>query len=100
MGEVSRAEEQPPAKKQRTVGTTEPEAAALGALEKLLQDPNQFLPLCRDLSDCQSATQPGKLSGDLGWLGRGQQEQSFEDAAFGLGVSAIGDLVTTSRGVH
>jgi len=28
------------------------------------------------------AAQPGALAGDLGWLGRGQQEPAFEDAAF------------------
>lgn len=76
------------------------EAAALVALEQLLKDPNQFARLCRELSDCQTATQPGKLMGDLGWLGRGQQEQSFEDAVFALSVNAFGDVVSSSRGVH
>jgi len=81
----------------------EAEVAALAALEKLLQaerDPNAFLRLCRELSDCQSAAQPGTLAGDLGWLGRGQQEPAFEDAVFALSPKTFGDLVTTSRGVH
>mmetsp|Transcript_102026 Transcript_102026/g.304421 ORF Transcript_102026/g.304421 Transcript_102026/m.304421 type:complete len:778 (+) Transcript_102026:86-2419(+) len=81
-------------------GAQEAEAAALAALEQLLKDPNQFGRICRELSDCQTATQPGKLAGDMGWLGRGQQEQSFEDVVFALPVNAFGDLVTTSRGVH
>lgn len=78
----------------------EAEAKALETLEILVQDPNQFLKLCRELSDCQSAQQPGLLSGDLGWLGRGQQEQSFEDSAFSLSPNMLGDIVTSSRGVH
>jgi len=78
----------------------EAEEIALDTLEKLLQEPNQFLKLCRSLSDCQSAAQPGMIAGDLGWLGRGQQEQSFEDAVFALGVNDFGDIVTTTRGIH
>jgi len=81
----------------------EAELAALDALEKLLaagKDPNLFLRLCRELSDCQSATQPGTLSGDLGWLGRGQQEPAFDDAVFSLPLNGYGDMVVTSRGVH
>lgn len=78
----------------------EAEMAALQALEKLIREPNQFLRLCRELSDCQSGAQPGMLSGDLGWLGKGQQEQGFEDAAFSLKPNEFGDVVTTSRGVH
>lgn len=79
------------------------EMAALGALEKLVQagkDPNMFLRLCRELSDCQSAAVPGTLSGDLGWLGRGDSEPIFEDAVFALAPNTFGDLVTTSRGIH
>lgn len=81
----------------------EAEEAALAALEELLaaQDPDrQFLKLCRELSDCQSATQPGALAGDLGWLGRGQQEQVLEDAIWGLGMKEFSDVLTSSRGVH
>jgi len=81
-------------------GAQEAEAAALGALEQLLKDANQFPRLCRELSDCQTGAQPGKLAGDLGWLARGQQEQSFEDVAFALPVNAFGDIVSSSRGVH
>ncbi|CAK9106578.1 unnamed protein product [Durusdinium trenchii] len=78
----------------------EAESNALTALQRLLQDPNQFIKSCKELSDCQSAEQPGQLAGDLGWLARGQQEASFEEVAFGLPVNSIGDLVSTSRGVH
>ncbi|CAJ1432442.1 unnamed protein product [Effrenium voratum] len=78
----------------------EAEANALAALQRLLQDPNQFIKVCKELSDCSSAEQPGQLTGDLGWLARGQQEASFEEVAFGLPVNSIGDLVSTGRGVH
>eukprot|EP00929_Paragymnodinium_shiwhaense_P100788 TRINITY_DN63380_c0_g1_i1.p1 TRINITY_DN63380_c0_g1~~TRINITY_DN63380_c0_g1_i1.p1 ORF type:complete len:799 (-),score=186.14 TRINITY_DN63380_c0_g1_i1:93-2489(-) len=78
----------------------EAEMAALAALEKLQQASSQFPALCRQLSDCQSAAQPGQLSGDLGWLSRGQQEQSFEEACFALKANELSDVVTTSRGVH
>jgi len=83
-------------------GPGEAEAAALAVLEKLLadRDPNAFLKHCRQLSDCQSADQPGQLSGNLGWIARGQQETSFEEAAFGLEPKEFSDIVTTSRGIH
>ena len=78
----------------------EAESNALKLLKVLLQDPNQFIKSCKELSDCQTAEQPGQLAGDLGWLARGQQEASFEEVAFGLPVNSIGDLVSTGRGVH
>lgn len=78
----------------------EAEEVALGALEKLLQDATAFPRLCRELSDCQSGSQPGMLTGDLGWLGRGQQDPAFEDVIFGLKPNEFGDLVATSRGIH
>lgn len=78
----------------------EAEKAALDAFEKLLQDRNQFLRLCRELSDCQSADQPGMLSGDLGWVARGQLEPCVDDDVFALRPNDFGDLVSSSRGVH
>lgn len=78
----------------------EAEEAALRILETLMQDPNQFLKLCREHSECQSGAQPGILAGDLGWLGRGQQEQILEEAIFALGVKEFSDVVTGSRGIH
>lgn len=94
----------PMARRQGAAKTlAEAEMAALAALEKLLKaekDPNLFLRMVRELSDCQTAMQPGALSGDLGWLGKGQQEVAFDEAVFNLGPNIIGDLVTTSRGIH
>lgn len=78
----------------------EAEEVALGALETLLRDAAAFPRLCRELSDCQSGSQPGVLTGDLGWLGRGQQDPAFEDVIFALKPNEFGDLVATSRGIH
>eukprot|EP00747_Dinoflagellata_sp_TGD_P164150 gnl/TRDRNA2_/TRDRNA2_183678_c0_seq1.p1 gnl/TRDRNA2_/TRDRNA2_183678_c0~~gnl/TRDRNA2_/TRDRNA2_183678_c0_seq1.p1 ORF type:complete len:788 (+),score=183.38 gnl/TRDRNA2_/TRDRNA2_183678_c0_seq1:174-2537(+) len=78
----------------------EAETNALAALEKLLKEPKDFGKLCRELSDCASATQPGQLCGDLGWLARGQQEACIDDVAFSLKANEFGDLVTSIRGVH
>lgn len=78
----------------------EAEEAALGTLEALLRDPSAFPRLCREHSDCQSAEQSGMLTGDLGWIGKGQLEQVLEVAAFSLAVSDFSDLISSSRGVH
>eukprot|EP00928_Gymnodinium_smaydae_P056343 TRINITY_DN39737_c0_g1_i1.p1 TRINITY_DN39737_c0_g1~~TRINITY_DN39737_c0_g1_i1.p1 ORF type:complete len:800 (-),score=96.24 TRINITY_DN39737_c0_g1_i1:64-2178(-) len=78
----------------------EAEGAALAAQEKLTSEPNQFAKLCRELSDCQTAAQPGLLSGDLGWVGKGQLEPAIEEAVFSLAVDELSDVVASSRGVH
>ncbi|CAK0819557.1 unnamed protein product, partial [Prorocentrum cordatum] len=78
----------------------EAEEAALNVLERLLKTQSQFPQICRELSDCQTAEQPGALSGDLGWVSRGQQEPAVEDAAFSLKANEFSDLVVSSRGVH
>lgn len=78
----------------------EAEEAALGALERLLRDASLFPKLCRELSDCQTAAQPGALSGDLGWVSRGQLEQCLEEVVFRLGPGDFSDLASGSRGVH
>eukprot|EP00747_Dinoflagellata_sp_TGD_P201028 gnl/TRDRNA2_/TRDRNA2_74481_c0_seq1.p1 gnl/TRDRNA2_/TRDRNA2_74481_c0~~gnl/TRDRNA2_/TRDRNA2_74481_c0_seq1.p1 ORF type:complete len:631 (-),score=125.60 gnl/TRDRNA2_/TRDRNA2_74481_c0_seq1:86-1867(-) len=80
--------------------SAEAEVNALQALEKLIADPNSFAKLCRELSDCQTAENPGNMAGHIGWIARGQEEQALEDAAFALTVNEFGDIVTTSRGVH
>eukprot|EP00928_Gymnodinium_smaydae_P031206 TRINITY_DN22978_c0_g1_i1.p2 TRINITY_DN22978_c0_g1~~TRINITY_DN22978_c0_g1_i1.p2 ORF type:complete len:825 (+),score=180.66 TRINITY_DN22978_c0_g1_i1:84-2477(+) len=81
-------------------GPGEAESAALAALEKLLACPSLFAKVCRELSDCQSADQPGNLTGHLGWIARGEQEVALEEVAFALEPNDFGDIVNTSRGVH
>mmetsp|Transcript_124318 Transcript_124318/g.247847 ORF Transcript_124318/g.247847 Transcript_124318/m.247847 type:complete len:795 (+) Transcript_124318:150-2534(+) len=78
----------------------EAEAAALGALERLLAAPNSFPKVCRELSDCQSAEQPGNLVGHLGWISKGEHEAGLDETAFAMEPNEFSDIVTTSRGVH
>ena len=47
-------------------------------------------------SDCSSHSQ----SGDLGWFKPGQMQKPFEDAAYGLQVGEMSDIVYTDSGVH
>lgn len=47
-------------------------------------------------SDCSSA----KRGGDLGFFERGQMQPAFEEAAFGLDVGEMSDIVETDSGVH
>lgn len=82
----------------RTPG--EAEATALATLDKLIADPTSFVKLCRELSDCQTADNPGNLAGHIGWVGKGEQEPTLEEVALVLGPNDLGDIVTTSRGVH
>lgn len=39
-------------------------------------------------------------NGDLGFFGRGQMQPSFEEAAFGLHVGEISDIIESDSGVH
>ncbi|CAM6047339.1 unnamed protein product [Sphagnum compactum] len=47
-------------------------------------------------SDCNSA----KRGGDLGWFSRGQMQEAFEKATFGLKVGELSDIVDTDSGAH
>lgn len=81
-------------------GPGEAEAAALACLEKLQASPSSFAKLCRELSDCHTAEQPGNLTGHLGWVAKGEQEASLDEATFVLEMNEFSDVVTSSRGVH
>jgi NIMA-interacting peptidyl-prolyl cis-trans isomerase 1 len=52
--------------------------------------------LAQTESDCSSA----QRGGDLGFFGRGQMQQPFEEATFNLKVGELSDLVYTDSGVH
>lgn len=52
--------------------------------------------LSRTESDCSSASK----GGDLGLFGKGQMQQSFEQAAFALKVNELSDPVESDSGIH
>ncbi|KAJ7651599.1 hypothetical protein DFH06DRAFT_1041587 [Mycena polygramma] len=56
----------------------------------------KFSELARVHSDCSSHEQ----GGDLGWFKHGQMQKPFEDAAYGLQVGQISDVISTDSGVH
>ena len=55
-----------------------------------------FATLAGQHSDCPS----GKSGGDLGRFGRGQMVGAFEDAAFGMNVGDMSDVIETDFGYH
>jgi|SRR6266550_8695228 len=56
----------------------------------------KFAELAKVHSDCSSHDK----GGDLGPFGRGQMQKPFEEAALGLKVGEISDVVSTDSGVH
>ncbi|KAJ6575492.1 rotamase-domain-containing protein [Mycena capillaripes] len=56
----------------------------------------KFSELALQHSDCSSHDQ----GGDLGWFGHGQMQKPFEEAAYGLQVGQISDVISTDSGVH
>ncbi|MEW6519942.1 MAG: SurA N-terminal domain-containing protein [Thermodesulfobacteriota bacterium] len=80
--------------------TTEQDKQARRAeMEKILtraRAGEDFGALARQNSEDGSAAQ----GGDLGFFGRGQMVQSFEDTVFGLQKGAISDIIETQFGFH
>eukprot|EP00455_Lapot_gusevi_P056730 TRINITY_DN9506_c0_g1_i1.p2 TRINITY_DN9506_c0_g1~~TRINITY_DN9506_c0_g1_i1.p2 ORF type:complete len:135 (-),score=31.99 TRINITY_DN9506_c0_g1_i1:132-488(-) len=68
----------------------------LTALRNQILNGADFAQLASQHSDCGSA----RDGGDLGFFGRGAMMASFEEAAFGLPVGQISDIVETDSGVH
>ncbi|KAF8808034.1 rotamase-domain-containing protein [Phlegmacium glaucopus] len=56
----------------------------------------KFAELAQIHSDCSSH----EHGGDLGWFKRGQMQKPFEDAAYGLEVGEISDVISSDSGVH
>ena len=65
-------------------------------LVKKLNEGTPFEKLAQDFSTCPS----GKKGGALGEFGKGMMVKPFEDAAFGLAVGQVSDLVKTQFGYH
>ena len=77
----------------------EAKAKAKEKAHELLEEIKQgadFDKLAAENSKCPSA----KDGGDLGFFGRGQMAEEFEQAAFGLEVGQISDIVETQFGFH
>ena len=68
----------------------------IGGLKVQLADGAEFGVLAKEHSDCPSSSQ----GGDLGEFGRGQMVPEFEQAAFGMGVGDVSDVVETAFGYH
>ncbi|KAK1223768.1 peptidyl-prolyl cis-trans isomerase Pin1 [Marasmius sp. AFHP31] len=56
----------------------------------------KFAELAQVHSDCSSH----EKGGDLGWFGKGQMQKAFEDAAFGLDIGEMSDVIISDSGVH
>ena len=66
-------------------------------LAELLQSPERFEAVARDLSNCPS----GQQGGNLGQISRGDTVPEFERALFRLGPTGIlGEVVKTRHGFH
>ena len=68
----------------------------IGGLKAQLDDGAEFSALAKEHSDCPSSSQ----GGELGDFGRGQMVPEFEQAAFGMGVGDVSDVVETAFGYH
>lgn len=64
--------------------------------ERILNGEIKLSDLASTESDCSSHAQ----GGDLGFFGKGQMQPSFEEAAFGMNVGEVSDIVESDSGVH
>ena len=68
----------------------------IAELKKQLDGGADFAALAKEHSDCPSSS----AGGDLGPFGRGQMVGPFENAAFGMDVGGVSDVVETDFGYH
>jgi len=67
-----------------------------GHQNEIAGSPAKFAELAKQHSDCSSHSNDG----DLGWFKPGQMQKPFEDAAYGLEVGQMSDIISTDSGVH
>ena len=83
---------------QESITRTKEEAIEIlrGYQEQINGSAATFSGLASEHSDCSSHAN----GGDLGWFGRGQMQKPFEDAAYGLEIGKISDVISSDSGVH
>lgn len=64
--------------------------------DEIVNKKGDFAELAKTYSECGSAAK----GGDLGQFGRGQMQQSFEEAAFKLKVGELSGTVSSDSGIH
>ena len=75
------------------------EAAARFRIEEILERARAGEDFA-ELATLYSHDPSAPAGGDLGWFRRGQMNETFENAAFGLLEGGISDVVETGRGFH
>lgn len=76
--------------------TEDAKLAEIRDIQKRLNQGADFADLASQYSDCPSKDR----GGDLGFFGRGMMVKPFEDAAFGLNIGEVSDVVRTEFGFH
>jgi len=85
-----------------TRSLVEAERILLEALEAIEGSPSRsiFTQRCKAVSECSTCLKGGEMSGDLGWVSRGQLHPAVDAIAFSLPVGHISDIVESDEGVH
>ncbi|WP_163557239.1 SurA N-terminal domain-containing protein [Halomonas sp. NO4] len=71
--------------------------ARLERVRERLAESESFAELAREFSDDATTAEQG---GDLGFISPGFFGDAFDDAAFGIGVGQVSEIVETSNGLH
>jgi parvulin-like peptidyl-prolyl isomerase len=70
---------------------------AFNILKDIQKGVRTFDEIAREESDCSETHESG---GDMGWVRRGVQPESFEEVAFELKIDEVSKPVETPRGWH